>query len=185
MNGHDEVQPGKDGAEPRDKNGQSGRDDVSVQVVRAQRSGKGPARIHAAQGERCQHEYAADDVQIPAQQVDLRKRQVFSAYHDRDQEISDGCRDRGHQEQEDHDDAVHGEQLVIGVRRHQIGRRSQQLETDQPRHRAADEEEERNRDQIQDRDALVISRQQPALQAVFLVEIGPLRQASPSAGPEE
>ena len=149
---------------------------MRVQVMRAQRSREGPARIHAAQRQCGQHQDAAYNIQVPAQQVDLRKRQVLRAHHDRNQKVPDRRRHRRHQEQEDHDDAVHGEHLVIGVRRHQVARRSQQLQPDHPRKEAADKEEDRDRDQVQDRDPLVISGQQPALQAVFLVQIGPLRQ---------
>ncbi len=184
MNGDDEVETGKDGAKAGDEDRQAGGNNVGVQVMRAERSGEGPARIDAAERERRQHEDAAENIQIPAQQVDLREGEVFSAHHDRDQEVSDRRRNRRHQKQEDHDDAVHGEHLVIGVRRHQVAGRGQQFQADHPGKKATDKEEDRDRDQIEDRDALVISGEQPALQAVFLVQIGPLRQRLPSAGPE-
>ena len=117
---------------------------------------------------------SADDVEVPAEQIDLGKGQVFRADHDRDEEVSDGCRDRRHQEEEDHDDAVHGEHLVVGVRGHQVGLRRQQLKADETGHGAADEEEEGNRDEIEDRDALVVAGKQPALQPILIVQIRPL-----------
>ena len=77
----------------------------------------------------------------------------------------------GMQEEEDHDLAVHGEQLVVGVGLHQIAGRSQQLQADQQGEKSADEEEERDRHQIQQRNPLVVGGEQPGLDAVFLVQI--------------
>ena len=77
-------------------------------------------------------------------------------------------RNRRHQEEEDHDDAVHGEHLVIGVGRHQVALRRQQLQADEAGQRSADEEEERDRDQVENCDPLMVAGQQPAEQAVLL-----------------
>ena len=60
------------------------------------------------------------------------------------------------------------EHLVIGVGGHEIRLRRQQLKTDQAGQRSSDEEEERDRDQVQHRDPLVVTGQQPAQQTVFL-----------------
>ena len=160
---------------PGDKDGDRRRDHMGIQVVGRERRGEGPARIDAAQHQRGQHQRAADDIQIPAQQVDLGEGQVARAQHNRDQEVAQRRRHRRHQEQEDHDDAVHGEELVVGVRRHQVRLRRQQFQPDQPRKRAADKEEERNRDQVQHRDALVVAGQQPAQQAMLRGDVVPLR----------
>jgi len=51
---------------------------------------------------------------------------------------------------------VHGEQLVVGVRTHQVARGRRQFEPDQHGEKAADEKEERHRDQIENGDALVV-----------------------------
>ena len=72
----------------------------------------------------------ADDVDVPAQQVDARERQVLRAAHDRHQEVPERRRDRRDQEEEDHHDAVQREQLVVQVGRQQVAARRQQLEPD-------------------------------------------------------
>ena len=132
--------------EPGDEDRRRRRDHMRIQVVGRERSGEGPAGIDAAQHQRGQRERAADEIQIPAQQIDLRERKVLRAQHDRDQEVSHRRRHRRHQEQEDHDDAVHREELVVRVRRHQVRLRRQQLQPDQAGERSADKEEERDRD---------------------------------------
>ena len=80
-------------------------------------------------------------------------------------------RDRWDQKEEDHHLAVHGEELVVSVGLHQVARWGQQLQPNQKREEPSDEKEERDRQQIQKRDALVIRREQPRLDAVFLIQI--------------
>ena len=96
----------------------------------------------------------------------LREGQVARADHHRQEEVAQRRRDGGDQEEEDHHHAVHGEQLVIGVRRDQVALRRQQLDADQRGEGAADEEEQRDREQVEQRDALVVLGQQPRLEAV-------------------
>ncbi len=52
VDGDDEIQARKDGAESGNEDRQAGRDHVGVHVVRRERRGEGPARIHAAGGHR-------------------------------------------------------------------------------------------------------------------------------------
>ena len=59
MDRHDEIQPGKDGAESSNKYSQGRRDDVGIQVMRAERGGEGPSRIDAAENH-------AERVKMPA-----------------------------------------------------------------------------------------------------------------------
>ena len=98
----------------------------------------------------------------------LGKRHILRADHQRNQEIAQHRRNRRDQEQEHHDDPVHGEQLVVGVRFHQIAGRRGQFQPDQDRENPAESEEERDSEQIQNRDPLVVVRQQPALQPFCL-----------------
>ena len=101
-----------------------------------------------------------------------RERQVLRADHQRDQEVAEHRRDRRDQEEEHHHDAVHREQLVVGVGRDEVALRRHQLEADQPTaNSAAEEEEHRDRDQVQQRDPLVVLRQQPRLEAVAVVQV--------------
>ena len=111
---------------------------------------------------------AGDDVEIPAQQIDLGQSKVLGPDHHGNHEIADGGGHRRHQEKEDHDEAVHREHLVIGVGGHQGSLRREQLQADEASQRAADKEEKRDRDQVQRGDPLVVAGQQPAQQAVLL-----------------
>ena len=66
---------------------------------------------------------------------------------------------------------MHGEELVIGVGGDKVGLRRQQLEANQPGKRTADEKEKRDRNEVQDPDTLVVLRQQPAENAVLIVQV--------------
>ena len=167
MNGHDEVQSGKDGGESGDEDGEPGFNDVGIAEGGAEGRVEGPAGIDAAGQHAMQHHDAADDVEIPAQQVDARECEVFGADHHRDKEVAQHCGNRRDQEKEDHHHAVHGEELVIGVGLHQVAGGGQQLEADEQREEAADEKEERDRDQIEQGDALVVGGQKPRIDAVL------------------
>ena len=99
------------------------------------------------------------------------KGQVARADHHGQEEVAQRGRDRRDQEEEDHHHAVHGEQLVVGVRRDQVALRRQQLQADQRGEDAAQEEEQRDGDQVQQRDALVVLGEQPRLEAVAGVQV--------------
>ena len=171
VDGDDEVQAGKDRGEAGDEDSDRGPDDVGVRVGGAERSVEGPAGIDAAGDHRDQRCGTADDVQVPAQQVDPGKCQVFGADHQRNEEVAEHRRHRRNQEEEHHDDAVHGEQLVVGVGRNQVTSRGEQLQADQHGEEAADPEHHGDRDEIKDRDALVVCGQQPRLDAVVGVQV--------------
>ena len=160
---------------PGDEDAERRRDHVRVGRHRAERRVERPAGIDAARDERIQREQPADDVDVPAQQIQLRKREILRADHHRDEEVAQHRRNRRDQEEEHHDDAVHREELVVGLVGHQIAGRRRELEADQHGERAAEEEEERDGGQIEQRDALVIARQQPRLDAVAVVQIVPRR----------
>ena len=113
----------------------------------------------------------ADDVDVPAQQVDARERQVARADHERDEEVAEHGGDRRDQEEEDHDDAVHGEELVVGVAADDVGLGRQQLEPDGAREQAAEHEHDRDRDQVEERDPLVVDGEEPRADAVVGVEV--------------
>ena len=69
--------------------------------------------------------------------------------------------DRRDQEEPHHDDAVHGEETVVGVGADQIGLGRRELNPDRRRRGAADEEEEYQACEIENCDALVIRREKP------------------------
>ena len=133
MRGHDEIESGKNGGESGDKNGEPGRNHVGIQEFRTQRSVERPAGIDAAVEDGVEHQRAADDVEIPAQQVDARESQVLGPDHDRQQEIPEHRWHRGNQKEKDHHLAVHGEELVIGIGLHQVAGGRKQFQADQQR----------------------------------------------------
>src|SRR5690606_12540915 len=69
-------------------------------------------------------------------------------------------------EEEDHHDPVHRKHFVIGVRTDEITCWSDQLEPDQNREKAPDNEEEGDRSQIEKRNSLVIQSQEPGLETI-------------------
>ena len=115
VNGDDEIQSGGDGGKTGNEDADHHRDDMALGIVAGQRRVECPAGIDAAGEQRVQRAEPAGHEQIPAHQVQLRKRQVPRAQHQRDHEVADGDRHGGHQEEPHHDDAVHGEQPVVGL----------------------------------------------------------------------
>ena len=171
VNGDDEVQSGEDGGESGDEDRQAGLDNLGVGEGGAEGRVEGPAGIDAAGQHAVQHHDAADDVEIPAQQVDAREGEILGADHHRHEEVAEHGGNRRDQEEENHHHAVHGEQLVVGVGLHQIAGGREQFEADEQREEAADEKEERDRDQIEQRDALVVGGEKPRTDAVLLIQI--------------
>ena len=131
-----------------DKDGGSGRDDVGVEVVRGERRGEGPAGIDTAEHKGREGEGSADEVEVPAEEVDLGEGEIFRAKHDGDKEVAECCGDGRHQEEKDHDDAVHGEELVIGVGGDEIGLGSEEFEADEAGEGSSDKKEEGDGDEI-------------------------------------
>ena len=86
-------------------------------------------------------------------------------------EVAEDRRNRRDQKEEHHDDAVHGEQLVVHIVAHEIAGGRREIQADEHGERAADEEEHRNGGEVEQRDALVVARQQPRLDAIAVVQI--------------
>ena len=164
--GDDEVQSGEDGGEAGDEDAQRGRDHPAVGVGGGVGRVEGPPGVHAARDHGEERERSARHQQVPAQQVNAGEGQVARADHDRQEEIAKHRGNGRDQEEEDHHDRVHGEQLVIGIARDQVALRRKKLDADQGRERAADEEEQRNRKQIQQPDTLVVFGQKPRFEPV-------------------
>ena len=167
----DEVQARQDRGEAGDEDADRGRDDVRVRRGGAVRGVKGPAGVDASVDHRPQSEHGADHVDVPGEQVQPRKGEIPGPDHHRDQEVAEHRRDRRDQEEEHHHDAVHREELVVGLRLHEVSGRRQELEPDQQREESPEEEEERDRREVEGRDPLVVARQQPRLHAVLGVQV--------------
>ena len=171
MDGDNEIQSGKDRRESRDKNPQRRRDHVGIGVTGAEGRVERPASIHAAADHRPQRKGPAQDKDVPAQQIDFGKRHVFGAQRQRQHKIPQRSRNGGHQKEEHHHDAVHGEQFVVGVRAHQRAIRRQQVQPDHHREKAAHKEEQRDGKQIQDPNAFVVFGEQPRFDPELLVQV--------------
>src|SRR5271169_1118878 len=156
VDGHHEIQASENGGESGDEDGESGLDNFRVGIGRAEGGVEGPASVDAAGQHAVQHHDAADDVEVPTQQVDAREGQVLSADHHGHKEISQNSRNRRDQEEEDHHHAVHGEEFVVGIGLHQVACGSEQFKTNQQGEEAADEKEHRDREQVEERNALVV-----------------------------
>src|SRR5208337_4565340 len=95
-----------------------------------------------------EREGGADNVDVPAQQVDLGEGQIFRADHQGDKEIPQYGRNGWNQEEEDHGHAVHREHAVVGVRAEQVAAGGQQVQADHHGEEAANEKEERDGSEI-------------------------------------
>ena len=171
VDGDDEVQAGEDGGESGDEDGESGFDDFGVGEGGAEGRVEGPAGIDAAGEHAVQHHDAADDVEIPAQQVDAREGEILGADHHGHEEVAEHGGNRRDEEEEDHDHAVHGEKLVVGVGLDEVAGGGEQFEADEQREEAADEKEEGDGEQVEQRDALVVRGEEPRADTVVLIEI--------------
>ncbi len=81
-----------------------GRDDEGIRIRAAERRVECPAGVHAAHHDRGQREQRARDVDVPAQQIDARERQILGADHHRHEKVPERGRDGRDQEEEHHDD---------------------------------------------------------------------------------
>ena len=108
---------------------------------------------------------------VPTQQVQLGKSQVAGADHHGHQEISQHRGDGRNHEEEHHDDAVHTEELVVGGRFEDRAIGLNQVDPNQHRRDASHQEEEGDRRHVENRDALVVRRQQPRFDAVIGIQI--------------
>ena len=176
MNRDDEVEAGQNRGEAGDEDAQSGRDHLRRRRHGAEWSVESPSRVDAARDERVQREQPPEHVNVPAREIQFRKREVFGADHERHEEIPEHGRNDGDEEEKHHHHAVHREQLVVGLVRHQIAGRRRELEAQQHGEDAADEEEERDGGEVQQGDPLVIAREQPRADAVSVVQIVPRRR---------
>src|SRR5712671_2625591 len=172
VNGNYEVQAGKDGRESDDEDCESGFDDFRVGKVGAEGGVERPTSIDASGQHAVQHHDAADDVEIPAQQVDAGKGEILGANHQGHEEISEHSGNGWDQEEENHDHSMHGEKLVVSVGLDEVAGGRKQLEADEQGKKSANEKEKRDRDEIEQGDAFVVGGEQPRPDAVLLVQVG-------------
>src|SRR5437763_16406192 len=156
MHSNDEVQTGKDRCEAGDHDAGGRSHDMRCQILRTERSVKRPTGIDTAADDGGESEYGSNDEYVPAGEIDLGKGQIPRADHNRQHEISQCRWDGGHQEEEDHYDAMQREQIAVSVRLAQVSGSRKQFQPDPRRHGAAEETEYCNSNEVQDAGAFVI-----------------------------
>ena len=176
MDGDDEIEAGEDGTEAGNKDAGGGSHNVRIEVVGAERGGKGPAGIDTPEHKRGQCEETSDDQEVPTEKVYAGEGEVLCADHEGNQKIAQRCGNRRNQEEKDHDDPVHRKKLVIGIGGDQVGHGSEQLQPDEPGKDPSNHEKEANRDEIEDSYPFVVLGEKPATDAVFAVQIVPAGQ---------
>ena len=119
VNADDEVQTGQDRRKADDEDTDRDRYHAGRGGGGAEGGVEGPAGVDAAVDQRPQRERRAEHVDVPAEQVEPRKRQVARAEHERHDEIPQHAGNRRDQEKPHHHHAVHGEQFVVGLRVHE------------------------------------------------------------------
>jgi len=142
----------------------------------AERRVERPPGVEPAVDHRPQRKQSTDDVDVPADQIDLRERQILRPDHQRNQEIPHHRRNRGNQEEENHRHAVHREHAVVLIRRKQVSIRSQQVQADHHREEAADEKEKGHGSKVEERNPFVVRGQQPRADPIRGVQIMFFRQ---------
>src|SRR6202795_1110393 len=73
VGGYDEIQSGEDRGKAREEDTDSGGDNVGLEKLGAQGRVEGPTGVDAATEDREDHQKAADDEKVPAEQVDARE----------------------------------------------------------------------------------------------------------------
>jgi hypothetical protein len=171
VNGDDEIKPGKNRRKSSDKHAERRGNHRSMGKAAAIGCVERPAGVNSAGNHGVEREDGADDVDVPAEKIEAWKCQVPRADHHGHKKIPERGRDGRHQEKENHDDAVHGEQLVVGFRLDQRALRLDQVQAHQNGKSAADKEHQRNGSEIEKRDAFVVRGQKPGLHAILRIQI--------------
>ena len=120
-----------------------------------------PAEVGGAarSGEAAHHGEPAEQEQPVGQRVQPREAHVRGADLQRQHQVGER-EQHGRREQQQHDRAVHGEQLVVLLQAEELQPGPGQLTAHQQRHHAAGQEERERGDQVHLADGLVIGRPQ-------------------------
>ena len=119
----------------------------------------------------------AEEVDVEAQQVDARERDVLRADHDRQEEVAERGGDAGDDEEEHHHRAVQREEPVVGLPVDDGLAAREELEPDEQREDAAHQEGEADHGQVHQPDALVVEREQPRPEPVRRLQVVGVRIA--------
>src|SRR5580704_15427997 len=98
MDGDDEIQAGQDRRKTVDENADDGGRHGRIRIDAAERCIKSPASIQAAGGEGIEDEAATGNVNVPTQEVELGKGDVFRANHQGNENVPKNGGDGRNQE---------------------------------------------------------------------------------------
>lgn len=185
VDGNNKVDARQDGGKAKDESAEGRGDHSGIgggTVGRVER----PACIQTTGNKGVKEEHCAENIDIKAKEVEAREGNIFCAEHQGQEEVSKGRRDRRDQEQEDHDRAVQGEQLVVKVgssefkfcrifSRDKVGQKvsagGKEFETNPKRKNTTRKEKDQNRSKIHQTDTLVIERKKPRHDRVVDIEV--------------
>src|SRR5579872_3127241 len=168
---YDKVYPREDRGEPGDEDPHNRQNDVRVTVNAAVRRVEGPAGIHASGYDRVHHADETNHPEVPAQQIEFGECKVPRSDQQRQHEVAERRGNGRHQEEEDHYDAVHRKDLIVGVVLQDVPVRRRELQPDHGRRPASEREGRRHGDQVEYANALMVEREQPVLDRVAPVEV--------------
>ena len=129
-------------------------------LLRRERDVGEPAGLGRGEEERRVERHPAEQEHPVRPGVQPREGDVARADHQRQQVVRE-ARPHRHDDEEDHRRAVHGEQLVVGLRRDERVLGRAELDAHQQRLDAAQHEEHHAGVEVEDADLLVVGRRQP------------------------
>ena len=144
---------------------------MALRIHGRERRVEGPAGIDPADEQGVEGHRPSQHKEVPAEEIQARKRQIPRADHQGNQKIAERHRHRRHQEEPHHHDAMHGKEPVVGFGGSEQPFGHDQIQAHQRRGKTADEEEHRDRAQIQKRNALVIGGQEPTPEGEAVREV--------------
>ncbi len=161
MDGDDEIEAGQDGTKTGQENSGGHAHNMRVGKGAAVRGVKGPTGVHAAKDDGIDSQQAAGIEEVPAQQIEFWKGDIASADHHGNDKIAEDSGDGGNEEEPDHQHTMNGEEAIVHFGGDEIALRGDEFDTDQGGGDGGDEEIEKDRVEVKQADALVISGQKP------------------------
>src|SRR5258708_7554475 len=116
MNSDDEIESSQNRGKSGNKDAKARGNYIGIRKRRAVGRIKSPARINATSQQRINRYQAAQDIDVPTQQIYPWEGEVLRSNHHRDKKVTEGRRYGRNQKEKDHYDAVLGKDLIVGCR---------------------------------------------------------------------
>src|SRR6266550_2719204 len=114
MNSDDEIESSQNRGKSGDKDAKARGNHIGIRKRCAIGRIKSPARINTTSQQGINRYQAAQDIDVPAQQIYPWEGEVLRSNHHGDKKVTQGGRYRRNQKEKDHYDAVLGKDLVVG-----------------------------------------------------------------------